>query len=164
MKINVITKSAAGAAFVFAATFLIRVPVPLSAGGYVNFGDTVIYMCAFAFGALPAAASAAIGSVIADLVVGANVYAPATLLIKGIMGLVCGLIMSRHRSLAVFAIASAVGGLIMSVSYMLYELAVFNWEYALFGIPYNIIQWVGGTIAAIALYPFLKRYTAANRV
>ena len=82
MKTNVqkMTTSAATAALIFAITYLVRIPVPGTVGGYINLGDTAIYMAAFLFGGPMAGAAAAIGSALADTAAGAAYYILPTFL------------------------------------------------------------------------------------
>ena len=78
------------AALVFTGTEL-RIPTAL---GYINLGDGVILLASYFIG--PAAFfPAAIGSALGDLIAGYPVYIAPTFVIKGLMGLVAGLIM-RH--------------------------------------------------------------------
>ena len=78
------------AAFVFLGTQL-RIPTSI---GYMNLGDAVILTASYIMG--PAAFfPAAIGSALSDLIAGYPMYIIPTFVIKGLMGLVAGLIM-RH--------------------------------------------------------------------
>ena len=80
------------AAFVFIGTEL-RIPTAI---GYMNLGDAVILMASYFIG--PAAFfPAAIGSALGDLIAGYPVYIAPTFVIKGLMGLVAALIMSRSH-------------------------------------------------------------------
>src|SRR5574344_1841529 len=77
-------------ALTFVATIVIHIPMP-STQGYVNIGDTVIFVSAALLGGVPAMIAGALGSALADLI-----YAPEwtlfTILIKGLEGLICGLL------------------------------------------------------------------------
>ena len=74
-----------------AATMVVRVPSPT--GGYVNAGDAVVLLCAFVLGPVPGAVAAGIGSALADIFGSYFLYAPATLVIKGLTALVAGLLL-----------------------------------------------------------------------
>ncbi len=146
------------AALIFVITFLIRIPVPALAGGgaYVNLGDSFIYCAAYMLGGIPAMFAAGIGSMLADVAGGAFIYAPATLVIKGVMGLACGIMMSKP-SFGRFFAASVIGGAIMAGGYGIYEFFVFGAAYALTSVPFNLIQWGGGVGIALILYlPFSR--------
>jgi uncharacterized membrane protein len=153
-KIRLLTFSAISAALVFTATWVFKLPIP-GTSGYVNLGDAIIYLSAWLLG--PAAeVAAAIGSALADLAGGYTVYLPATFIIKGLMGLVFGLI-GRKRTFGAYAAASILCGAIMTAGYAVYEAAVFDIAYALTSIPYNLAQWGGNVVAALILYPAAVR-------
>lgn len=151
-----LTVSAVMAALIFVFTFLVHIPVPGLASAYLNPGDSLIYLAGFMLGGIPAMFAAGIGSALADLASNSTVYAPATLVIKGTMGLICGYLMFKP-SFSRFLFVSVLGGAIMVAGYGLYELFIFGLPYALTSLPFNCIQWVGGIIIALALYkPFTK--------
>ena len=145
------------AALIFVLTFSIRIPVPgLAGGAYLNLGDSLIYCTAFMLGGVPAMLAAGIGSMLADIAGGAFIYAPATLVIKGLMGLACGAMLVKP-SFGRFVFASVAGGAIMAAGYGVYEIFVFGTVYALTSLPFNLIQWGGGVAVALLLYlPFTK--------
>ena len=81
------------AALVFIGTEL-RIPTAL---GFINLGDGVILIASYFIG--PAAFfSGAIGSALGDLIAGYPVYIAPTFVIKGVMGLVAALIMSKSHA------------------------------------------------------------------
>ena len=82
-KIKTMTLAALLAAFACVATMLIQVPTPTK--GYVNLGDCIVNISAWLLGPVYGAAAAGIGSAMADVISGYIVYAPATLIIKGLM-------------------------------------------------------------------------------
>jgi uncharacterized membrane protein len=151
------------AALIFVITFSIRIPVPgLAGGAYLNLGDSLIYCAAFMLGGVPAMFAAGIGSMLADIAGGALIYAPATLVIKGLMGLACGVMLVKP-SFVRFVFASIAGGAIMVAGYGIYELIVFGTAYALTSLPFNLIQWGGGVGIALLLYlPFSKMRRSYN--
>lgn len=85
------------AALIFVFTAIVHIPVS-SQGAYVNIGDSVIYAASVMVGAPWAAAAAGIGSMFADILLGGGIYIPATLVIKGLMGFVCALLMHRKKA------------------------------------------------------------------
>lgn len=154
-KIRLITFSAISAALVFTATWVFKLPIP-GTSGYVNLGDSMIFLSAWLLGPAASAAAAAIGSALADLVGGYAVYIPATFIIKGLMGLVFGLI-GRKRTFGAYAAASILCGAVMTAGYAVYEAAVFDIAYALTSVPYNLAQWGGNIAVALILYPAAVR-------
>lgn len=111
------------AALVCVGTVLIVIPTPF--GGYVNFGDCFILIAAWTLGPYYGFAAGGIGSMLADLFTGYALYAPATFIIKGLIGLVAGLIMlafkkKNHRFLG-YVTGAVAGELLMAVGYFLFE-------------------------------------------
>jgi uncharacterized membrane protein len=159
-RIRIITYSAVSAAIIFIATWVFKIPIP-GTSGYINLGDSMIYISAYLLGPVAAAASA-IGSALADLAGGYAVYIPATFIVKGLMGLVFALL-SKKRSFAPYIVACVIGGAIMTAGYFVYEICVFGIAYALTSVPYNLAQWGGNVVVAAALYPVAGRVgTALN--
>ncbi|MDR0862836.1 MAG: ECF transporter S component [Oscillospiraceae bacterium] len=144
------------AAIVFVVTFLVRIPVPGTQGGYINFGDIAIYISAYLLGGPAGAIAAAIGSGAADIAAGAPVYAAGTFVIKGVMGLLVGLL-AANKGLSRFAAAATLAGAGMVAGYALYELALFGGAYALTAIPMNLVQMVGCSVVATVVYPVARR-------
>lgn len=73
---------------VMVTTLLIRIPVP--GGGYFNFGDVIIVFTGLYAGKKAGMIAGGIGSAMADLI-GFPVFAPITLVAKGLLGLFAGL-------------------------------------------------------------------------
>lgn len=156
-KTKKLTMVAVMAALIFVITWLVRIPVPGAHGAYLNFGDTVIYMCAYILGGPFAALAAAVGSGIADLAAGAAIYVLPTMLIKGVMGLVAGRL-NQNQGFAFYVLGGLIGGAIMAGGYALYEYLVFGAAYALAGlVPFNLIQWFGGFAFSLPLFPVARR-------
>ncbi len=108
------------AALVFAGTEL-HIPTAI---GHINLGDLVILVSAYVLGSF-AFIPAAIGSTLADLLAGYPQYAVATFIIKGVMGLVAGLLLKRNKegktSLGRKLYASFITELIMIAGYFAFE-------------------------------------------
>jgi uncharacterized membrane protein len=164
-------------AIVFVVTYIIRIPLPFASGGYLNIGDTSIYMVAYLLGGPAGAIAGAIGSAMSDLAAGYALYAAPTAVIKGLMGFVCGALMNKGFSAGYggrdsktdapkegaprggmkrFILASVIGGAIMVGGYAIFEMFFFNINQALAAVPFNCIQWIGGVAAAIALFPAVR--------
>jgi uncharacterized membrane protein len=67
-------------------SFTLSVPVT---GGYFNLGEAIIYIAALTFGPIVGALAGGVGAAIADIIV-APVFAPGTLIIKGVEGTIVG--------------------------------------------------------------------------
>jgi len=144
-------------ALTFVVTWLVKVPIPGTSGGYLNFGDIVIYMGAFLLGGPSAALFAGVGSMFADFAVGAGaVYAVPTLVIKALMGLIVGS-MTAKQSLPRYILACVLGGAVMVAGYGVYEWVMFDAAYAVASLPFNLVQWAGSVIMASVLYGAVKR-------
>lgn len=134
-------------------TLFASVPLPVGSGGaYLNAGDAAIYASAYVLGPVGGMITAAVGSALADVLHGAVVYAPATLVIKGLMGFLAGLIFKKSRYLA-----PPVSGLVMPAGYFLFEIILYGVETALFGLWTNAIQYAFGAAAGILIVLALSR-------
>lgn len=85
-------------AFVCIATIVLKVDIPQTQG-YFNIGDSMVYISALLFGPLVGAFAGGVGSMLADVILGAPQYALGTLAIKGIEGWLVGYICFRSNPL-----------------------------------------------------------------
>jgi Predicted membrane protein len=67
----------------------IKSPVP---GGYLNIGDAVIFISAILFGPLVGFLAGSIGSALSDASFAAYMFVPGTFVIKGLEGLIAGVV------------------------------------------------------------------------
>ncbi|MGL4484964.1 MAG: ECF transporter S component [Anaerovoracaceae bacterium] len=170
-KTNKLALSGILAAAIIIATMFVKIPIPFTQG-YVHLGDAIIFISFFALGWKYAAAVAAIGSAMGDILGGFAAWAPWTLVIKGFMVLVVGIIISIYKrgksrenhkpakeninleieksNIVIDTIAMFVGGIVMTTGYFFAEGIMYgNWAAALLGIPWNIGQFVVGIIIAL---------------
>ena len=91
------TKRLALAGQLCGATLLLTLlSIPLPSGyGYVNLGDAGVFLCACLLPGGLGALAAGVGAALADLILGWAMYAPVTLLIKGLTALLAGLALRR---------------------------------------------------------------------
>lgn len=138
------------------ATMVIQIPVPATQG-YLNLGDSMVYTSALLFGPLAGLLAGGIGSAAADWLSGYGQFAPYTLVIKGLEGLVVGLIawglLKRRPNPTSTGVGAALlailaGGAVMVLGYYAVETFIMG-RAALAEVPGNIIQVVGGLIVAI---------------
>ncbi|MEE0866682.1 MAG: ECF transporter S component, partial [Clostridia bacterium] len=101
-KVNKIVISAVFAALICVMTMFFPIKLP---NGYANLGDCFIILAGCAVGPIWGAGAAAIGASLADLLLGYGLYAPATFVIKALMGIAVGLIFSKLRNKNLFAAA-----------------------------------------------------------
>ena len=76
-------------AFVAAATMVVNAYVAAT-GGYFNVGEIMVYTSAILMGPFVGSFAGGVGSMIADVSLGYTVFAPGTLVIKGIEGFIVG--------------------------------------------------------------------------
>jgi uncharacterized membrane protein len=80
-------------ALVFVATYSFVINIPAT-GGYFNLGEIIIYVAALVFGPLVGGVAGGLGAAISDALV-APQFAPGTLIIKGLEGLIVGFLGKR---------------------------------------------------------------------
>jgi uncharacterized membrane protein len=149
-------------ALVAIATFIVRIPNPM--GGYFNFGDVMIFVVALIFGPIIGGFAGGVGSAISDSIGGYLVFVIPTLVIKGLEGLLVGLITGRKSAFR-DVLAVCVGGGEMILGYFLVELFVLpvwgipEWGFvgALVELPGNIGQVLIGGLVGIPLAYVLRR-------
>lgn len=140
------------AALIFIGTEL-HIPTAI---GHINLGDLVILLASYILGPL-AFFPAAIGSTLADLLAGYPQYAVATFLIKGVMGLVAGLLLKRNKEGKVSFIrklsVSVIAELIMIAGYFAFESLPFMYgvEAAWGSVIPNGIQASAAVVGAVPL-------------
>ena len=109
--------SAMMAALVTVSTYVIQIPVPAT-NGYINIGDVMVFTSALVFGPLVGGIAGGLGSSLADILGGYWPFVPVTFVVKGLEGLVSGLISdSRHVTKDTLAVLA--GGIIMISGYFL---------------------------------------------
>lgn len=108
--------------------------IPVTSG-YFNIGEIMVYTSALLMGPYVGAFAGGVGSMISDLALGFPIYAPGTLVIKGIEGFIAGYLSSRTLSsfrsawrAASVALGVLVGGVVawLGTSYLSgdYQLAL----------------------------------------
>jgi uncharacterized membrane protein len=151
------------AALVYVATAIFMVNIP-STSGYLNFGETVIYLGAFLFGPFIGAFSGGIGASVADALSPYVEFAPGTLAIKSIEGALVGFLnikilewTRKHTFAGVISII--VGGSEMILGYFLYEAFALSYgvSAALVEVPFNIVQMTVGLVVAVPVYQVILR-------
>lgn len=118
--------------------------IPLGSG-YIHLGDGLILLGVMLLGPLGIPATA-IGSMLADLLV-YPVYAPVTLVVKGLMALVAWLIY-RKGNVRRMVLACVAAEAVMVLGYFAYEWFAVP-EFAVADIPGNLIQGVAGAALGI---------------
>lgn len=173
-----LTLAALSIALVTLATFLIRIPNPATQG-YINLGDGLLFTLALVFGWRIGGLAGGVGSALADALGGYFIWAPWTLVIKGIEGILVGTIAfrgtgggqdtegglvagdvrnvgaapaapnDRHPGRIAAFVAVLVGGAWMVTGYYLAGSVLFGGIAALTEIPGNLVQ--AGVAVVVAL-------------
>lgn len=150
------------AALICVATLVIQIPSPL--GGFINFADCFILIAAWGLGPVYGFAAGGIGSALADIISGYAIYAPGTLIIKGLIAVAAALIthaiVTRSEKLRLPAFfAGAIGGeLVMVFGYVLYEATVLGYGAgAVAGIVGNCVQGGFGVAAGVVLAQIIHK-------
>jgi uncharacterized membrane protein len=143
------------AALVAVGTLIVRIPNPM--GGYFNVGDVMIFVAALTFNPIVGGFAGGVGSAIADMI-GFPVFAVPTLIIKGLEGLLAGLITSR-KSVFRDVLAVVVAGSEMIIGYFLVELYLLGWGLGgtLTELPGNAAQIIIGGLVGIPIAIILRR-------
>jgi len=155
------------------ATSTFRIPSPFTQG-YVHLGDTMIFLGVLVLGKKNGTIAAGIGSALADIMAGYAIYAPWTLIIKGLMAFVMAVFIEamagrtktsfRIAGLPVIEIMGMVlAGLVMAAGYCIVDgIMAGNMLSGLLGVPANIGQFAVGMVLASALAAALYK-TPAKR-
>ena len=146
------------AALICVCNLMVQIPIPAT-GGYANPGDGVLLLAA---GLLPlplSAAAAAVGSMLADVITGYMLYAPATFMIKGSMALLCGFLLKKLQGKKTAYILSALAAeCLMVLGYFLYEAIFLGLKFgAAAGIMGNAGQGALGAVIFCVLFPVIKK-------
>lgn len=154
-------------ALITVATLIIQIPSPMQ--GYVNLGDAFVLFAAFALGPLYGALSAGLGSMLADVLTGYIIYAPATLIIKSLMAIVAYFIFKmlsktvKYKSVCV-VLAGIVAELLMVAGYFGYAALIMTegWAAAA-SIPGNLVQGAVGVVVSTLLVTAFGRLKFFNK-
>jgi uncharacterized membrane protein len=133
-------------------TWLLRMDIPYEGkqAGYWTLGDVGIYITAALLGGPWAALCAAVGSALADIIVGQAVYAPASLVVKALMALVFVSHAKRGNSFLHLIKSVAYAGGVMVLGYFLYDLIIRgDYVLAAIGLPFNILQVIASGLIAV---------------
>ncbi len=137
------------AAVTTALTFVVRIPVPPT-GGYLNLGDIAVVFSGLMLGGRWGALAGGVGSMAADLIGGFFVFAPVTLIVKGLEAFIAGTLGRKTK----FYLGVIVAVVVMMIGYFLAELFLpgMGFSAALSEIPVNAIQAVAGAIGGVVVY------------
>ncbi len=145
------------AALIFISTLFFTVKLP---NGYANLGDCFIIIAACLMGANYGAAASAIGAALADMMLGYQVYVPATFIIKALMAvsvtLIYTLVSKRSKIFAVLC-ASLCAEIIMTSGYFIFECFLYGFGGALASVLGNTMQGIVNLIAVVPLMTIILK-------
>lgn len=154
-------------ALVTVATMAFQVPIPATKG-YINLGDTVIFIAALLLGPRYGAIAGGVGSALADLLSPYALWAPFTLVIKGLEGFIVGYVfhhwLSGKNSIGAKAMAMLLGGLWMAAGYFAAEVILYGFPAALTELPGNTIQALGSAALALPVVEVLSRMNVLKNI
>lgn len=146
-------------ALVAVFTLAIRIPFPLTQG-YFNLSDVGVYLAAFAFGPWVGLIAGGAGTALADTVGGYLMYAPISLVTRGLQGLIAGAVARRGSSVSRMVIGWALGSCVMVGGYFLSQVFILRMGIAAAtaeALAINIPQVLIGGIVAVPLLAALRR-------
>ncbi len=158
-KSKTIAFSALFAALCCVATLWLAIPLPAS--GYFNTGDVFVLLSGWCLGPIYGGIAAAVGSALADIIVGYGVYAPATFVIKGLDAVVAYFAWSALRKNSDFLpriLSALLGELCMVAGYFLFDsMLALSFAAALPNVVGNALQGVCCLVCAVLLVSFLQK-------
>ena len=145
------------------STIVLIVPFPTTAG-YFNLGDVLVMISGFLLGPLGGFIAGGGGSAIADLIV-APQYAPITLVVKGLEGMLVGLLSAKSFKETRVSRWDVFGVILASITMMLGYLLgeIYLLEYS-FGaalaelLTVNSIQVTVGSVITLMIGPGIRNY------
>ncbi|KRQ86794.1 hypothetical protein ABG79_01285 [Caloramator mitchellensis] len=155
-KLRKIIYSALGIAIVFIATIFIKIPY---VKGYINFGDIFIFVIGSVFGSSVGMIAGGLGSALADVYLTYTIYAPATLVIKGIEGFVAAKLFQKfeaQNNKLMMYVSYFIAGIWMAFGYLIYETFLYGFATAVASVPGNLFQGIISAIVAIPLISMIK--------
>jgi uncharacterized membrane protein len=150
-------------ALVFVSTVFLNIRLPIAAnGGLVHLGTAMLFIASILFGPKKGALAGAIGMGLFDIIGGWVLWAPITIVARGLQGYIVGKIswLNGHKG---NSLALNLTGTIISIPFMI---AVYyigesflygNWITPLASIPGDLLQNVLGIAIAIPICIALKK-------
>ena len=146
---------------VFVITAYLHIP---TYNGYVHCGDGFIFLAACILPMPYAIIVGALGAMLADLLTGFAIWAPGSMLIKGLMALIFSCKAKKIVTTRNF-IMLLPAALISVVGYYIYEgLITGNFVASLTGIPGSIIQAVASSIVFVVAGVAMDKYNIKKKM
>lgn len=138
-------------ALVTVCTMVFQIPVSATQG-YIHLGDSMILLIGVFFGWRYGMVAGGVGSALADLLSGYAHWAPFTLIIKGVMGLIIGLVSDfagrQEKFFTVRNLLAAVAGIAWMVFGYFIGGGILKSSFAVAAtsIPENMVQGIAGAV------------------
>lgn len=142
------------AALIFIATYLLKIPV---GNGYIHLGDGFILLSAAVLG-WPAVLSAAVGSMLADLLAGYSVYMLPTFVIKAAVAAIAVLACAK-KSQPMQMFTMLIAEIAMVAGYFVTDWVILGYGLAAAtaAVLGNVLQGLSGVAVWMLLMPVVKR-------
>ncbi|KGR79812.1 ECF transporter S component [Ureibacillus manganicus] len=149
-------------ALVFVSTVFINIKLPFGHGGLVHFGTGMLFIASILFGPKKGAIAGAAGMGLFDVMGGWMIWAPITIVARGLQGFIVGKIAwmnGRDGNSIGFNILATIASVpFMLGVYYLGEVILYgNWIQPLLSIPGDLIQNGIGILIAIPACLVLKK-------
>lgn len=150
-------------ALVFVSTFFLNIKLPIASnGGLVHLGTAMLFIASILFGPKKGALAGAIGMGLFDILGGWLVWAPITIVSRGLQGYIVGKIAwsngRKGNSIVFNLIATIVSMPFMIAVYYIGEGILYgNWIAPLASIPGDLVQNILGIIIAVPICVALKK-------
>lgn len=156
------------AALVFVSTVFLNIKLPIGNGGLVHLGTAMLFIASILYGPKKGALAGAIGMGIFDMVGGWMLWAPITIVARGLQGFIVGKIAwsngRKGNSITFNLIATIVSVPFMIAVYYIGEGILYgNWIAPLASMPGDLIQNALGVIIAIPVCIVLKKVSYFNK-
>ncbi|MGN1400310.1 MAG: ECF transporter S component [Bacillus sp. (in: firmicutes)] len=150
-------------ALVFISTVFINIRLPISAnGGLVHLGTGMLFIASILFGPKKGAIAGAVGMGLFDIVGGWALWAPITIISRGLQGYIVGKIAwangRKGTSIGLNITATIVSVPFMVAVYYIGEGILYaNWIAPLASIPGDLVQNALGILIAVPVCVMLKK-------
>ncbi|EMT37995.1 Uncharacterized membrane protein [Thermoanaerobacter thermohydrosulfuricus] len=150
-------------ALVTIGTMVIQIPTPATKG-YINVGDSFIFLSSALFGPAMGFVTGGIGSALADLLSGYAYWSPWTFIIKGIEGLIVGLMYKKYTKEYLKVVSLIIGALWMVLGYYIAGGIMYGFKASLVDVPSNLVQGFASIIIGYILIRLISRLELFNKV
>ncbi len=149
-------------ALVFVATVFLNIKLPFGNGGLVHLGTAMLFIASILFGPKKGAIAGAVGMGLFDIFSGWTLWAPMTIVARGLQGFIVGKISwfngRNGNNIGQNIIATIISIPVMIAVYYIGEGILYaNWIAPLASVTGNLIQNIIGIIIAIPACIVLKK-------